>query len=64
MERKQIEVNEPRVSVSFSRSNSKDGGRGFNITVAEGVEETEALRIMALARQLNGIAVEEVTNGE
>ena len=41
-----------RVSVTFKRSSTKDGGEGYDIFVGEGASTTEAKRVMGLAIML------------
>ena len=46
------------VVVQFTRSSSKDGGEGFSIRVADGVDGLEAARVMDLAKALRQTALE------
>lgn len=41
-----------RVSVTFKRSSTKDGGEGFDIYVGEDADKAEADRVMLIALEL------------
>ena len=47
-----------KVWVSFKRATTKDGGEGFDISVAEDCDEQEAARVMALAKGLRQQALD------
>lgn len=48
-----------KVSVTFTRSSTKDGGQGYTIHVEEGASEDEAARVFGIANSLrdNALAV-------
>ena len=41
-----------RVSVTLTKSSTKDGGEGHSIFVGEGADEIEAVRMLAIALRL------------
>ena len=54
----------PKVSVQFTRSSQRDGQQGYSISVNEDADETEAKRVMALARELHDEAEKVIGKDE
>ena len=52
------------VVVQFTRSSSKDGGEGFSVRVANGVDGMEAARVMDLAKALRQAALDALNKKE
>ena len=55
------ELSTPKVSITFSRSSTKDGGQGYTIRVDEGADEGECTRVFDLANVLRIAALKEIT---
>ncbi len=58
----EYEAPRSRVSVTFKRSSTKDGGEGFDLYVGEGASEAEADRVMALALKLRSEALRRLSS--
>ena len=57
----ETELSTPKVSVTFTRSSTKDGGQGYTIRVDEGATEDECTRVFDLANVLRIAAVKQIT---
>lgn len=58
------EVHIPRVSVTFTRSSTKDGGRGYTIQVQEGVSVDEVKRVFDMAKAAQEDAEQVIRDGD